>query len=92
MTVRRQLCQVQCHRRRDLCREVRREVRQPGREVERPALQPLKDRQGWQHYRTVQHEVVEVLTEEQHKSRLSYYIEYINTVVGVSNVRRNILL
>ena len=40
-------------------------------------------------YRTVQDEVVE---EEQHKSRLSSYFEYINIFVGISNVRRNILL
>ena len=43
-------------------------------------------------YRTVQDEVVEVLAEEQHKSRLSSYFEYINIFVGISNVRRNILL
>ena len=42
------------------------------------------------YHRKVEDEVVEVLTKEQQDSRLSSYYNYVDTFVGVSNVRRNI--
>ena len=48
-----------------------------------------RDRNG-NYYCIEQDEVVEVLTEEQVKTRLTSYFEYINTFIRVSNVRKNI--
>ena len=50
------------------------------------------DRDGNNYLRTVEDEVVEGLMEEQHKSRLSSYINCIDNFVGVGLVRRNIIL
>ena len=48
------------------------------------------DRDGKNYLRIVEDEVVELLTEEQHRSRISSYIDYIDNCVGVSLLRRNI--